>query len=545
MRALIFSICVAGLIVLALVRWARRHFERARSAWVAYEIPMTVVSEGIAYAQDGEVRFNGDGSVLFEGSNVGFEDGVAIDHREAYGLHAWREPGIEKILYLQRPDGIVECRVYSQFTWYRLVPSEARATGLIEEIRRELTHRGPAALVTIPQDFIRWALAIPGFVFTAIANLALIVFILGLLFGQVYPLFVDDRAPEPAPVFRRAESGAKPALITPEVAEFVGCSNFAHDGKLVIAGGPYVSLWDIRSMARIVSEEMPGNLPMITHVAASPTSESVAVVAETNLFLWRRGKGWMSRPDASTAATAPNNWVASAPVWDVRPAIRRDSRSVHTAVFSPDGRLLAAAGSDNTVGTAYLLRANDLAEIVRLTTRGPVVSVAFSADSKLLAAATCEERVVVWEVLTGKRAATLVSPFGPNGAGRPGRLVAFSPAEATLLATASQDGLVHFLDIQSGAHIGSIDLVYSPKCLSFSPDGALLCVLVPGGHYGKLHVLDVKTRKVVKTLTPHVRSDAACFSPSGEFIAVAGIKRVQILRLAEILSQATSTNRGG
>ena len=136
MRALVFSVCLASLVVLALVRWAQRHYERARSAWVAYEIPMTVVSERTAYAQDGEVRFNDDGSVLFEGSNVGFEDGVPIDHREAYGLHAWREPGIEKILYLQRPDGIVLHSVYSGFTRYRLVPSEARAPGLVEEVGR-------------------------------------------------------------------------------------------------------------------------------------------------------------------------------------------------------------------------------------------------------------------------------------------------------------------------------------------------------------------------------------------------------------------------
>lgn len=145
---------------------------------------------------------------------------------------------------------------------------------------------------------------------------------------------------------------------------------------------------------------------------------------------------------------------------------------VAAVAYSPDGQLLAAAGR----GEIHLLDAASGEPVDRLDgLEAKVTALAFSPDGKLLAAA----------------------------AGKPG-----------------QSGFIHLFQRQPsawaklGALSGHADLIHA---LAFRPDGK---VLASAGYERIIHVWDLSTRKLARTLADHSDSiHALAFSPSGRLLA--------------------------
>jgi WD40 repeat protein len=113
--------------------------------------------------------------------------------------------------------------------------------------------------------------------------------------------------------------------------------------------------------------------------------------------------------------------------------------SVYDVGFSPDGALLASASADRTVRLWNVT--TDQPQRAPLTGHtNEVRGVAFSPDGALLATASDDRTVRLWDVATGQ----------PHGAPLEGhtdevRGVAFSP-DGALLATASVDRTVRLWD---------------------------------------------------------------------------------------------------
>src|SRR3546814_15736425 len=108
------------------------------------------------------------------------------------------------------------------------------------------------------------------------------------------------------------------------------------------------------------------------------------------------------------------------------------SGQITRAAVSPDGRRLATAASDGHVRVFDLVESLQLGDIAVID--DVVWSVAFSRDGKLLAAAGSDEVVSLWDAATGERRTGFA---GHSGRAMGGAFLAGRRAAASLGRTAA------------------------------------------------------------------------------------------------------------
>ncbi len=299
---------------------------------------------------------------------------------------------------------------------------------------------------------------------------------------------------------------------------------FAADGRHLASGGAdrAVRLWDPDSGALL--RVLHGHTEDVNGVAFKPDGTALASVgADGTLRTWDAASG---RPLAIYYPSQKNAFLGVAFGTGGRLAAASESRMVYLwdegllrtfrghnhriqgVAFSPNGKLLASASPDWTVKLWDVDASQESRALPIQSDR--VLGAAFSPDGRCITDVALDGTVRRWEVKNGQ----LLDRWEAD-LERP-RAVAFS-IDGRLLASAGRRGSIRCYDLTTK----SVQRVFQhgapARAVAFSPDGQRLA---SGGDDGIVKVWDMAGGRLLFTCTGHsgpVR--AVAFSPDGVSLA--------------------------
>ena len=291
-------------------------------------------------------------------------------------------------------------------------------------------------------------------------------------------------------------------------SKFVWTLAFSPDGQLLASGGyedPTISLWDVQTQTLIGSFD--GHTRDVRIL-----NSSVSAVAFS--------------PDGKNLASG-SSIDGTVRLWDVASRAQiallleletNDLEGINSVAFSPNGTILASASDDSII---RMWDTRTLKQIGKLETKsGGVTSIAFHPDGKTLAslngriAATeiqlgGDMSIRLWEVESGKQIA-VAQDHNPSVSS-----VALSP-DGELLAVGRHNGVVELWDVRSKKRFDSLrGYAAMVQCVVFSPDGRLLA----SSATEHAHLWNIRDRKQIAVFNHTAVVESMTFGHDGKALA--------------------------
>ncbi|MBP8293864.1 MAG: hypothetical protein KAX65_13895, partial [Caldilineaceae bacterium] len=295
---------------------------------------------------------------------------------------------------------------------------------------------------------------------------------------------------------------------------------------------PESLLLAVEAISNTLKASAPGSAAHLLTVDRVFYEAMVGLDATPNLFHGGRLYDVAFSPDNRMLATAGADntiklWSTTDPL--AAPVVLTGhTGTVFDIEFGRNGSLLASAGADGLVG---LWRMGDAPSLLRLLpghTDG-VARVAFSKDGNWLASASSDSTIRLWNV-----ARLPVLNDAAILRGHRGRVafVTFSP-DSRHLASSGEDGIIWLWDMgDPGVAPLRFDKGASVASVAFSPDGARLAA---GGADSSISIWQAANPKVSpQQLAGHSGGiSSLTFSPDGQWLASADFQGTVILWAAQ------------